>query len=123
MCYFYIYQGAAKDQRITKGNIFAERTLYLADRSSENLIEKALVEFCYEISMEAFKEGNIAKINAEVVSGIFFPTPIWMQYTTYCLLRDMWKERKQLLKNNIQIGMNVCYMYEIFRYLKFLLCV
>ena len=62
--------------------------------------------------MEAFKEGNIAKINAEVVSGIFFPSPLWMQYTTYCLLRDMWKDRKQLLKNNIQIGLGTKQNFE-----------
>jgi hypothetical protein len=105
MMMFTIKQGAARDQRITMGNIKAERTLYLADRNSESLIEAALLQFCFEVATEAFKEGNIAKINAEVVSGIFFPTPIWMQYTTYCLLRDMWKDRKQLLKNNIQIGM------------------
>ena len=97
-------QGAAKDRRITRGNIRAERTLYLADRNSESLIEAALEDFCKEIASEALKEGNLAKINAEVISGIFFPTPVWMQYSTYCLLRDMWKDRKQWLKNNIQIG-------------------
>ena len=108
----FILKGAAKDRRITKDNIRAERTLYLADRCSESLIEKALLEFCSEIAVEAFKEGNIAKINAEVVSGIFFPTPIWMQYSTYCLLRDMWKDRKQLLKNNIQIGLGTKQSFE-----------
>lgn len=108
----FILKGAAKDQRITKGNIRAERTLYLADRCSESLIEKALMEFCREIATEAFKEGNIAKINAEVVSGIFFPTPLWMQYTTYCLLRDIWKARKQELKSNIQIGLGTKQNFE-----------
>lgn len=100
---FILKETAKNRQEITK-KIYEERKLFLGERCVESLIDEAVNEIIFEVAGESFKEGHVAKLSAEVISGIFFPTPIWMQYTTYCLLRDMWKQRKAELKNLIQIG-------------------
>lgn len=85
-------------------DIKLERRAYLGVKAVDDVIDAAVLEMIYEIARESIAEGNIAKVSAEMISGIYCPTPVWMQYTTYCLLRDMWKKRKMELKNNIQIG-------------------
>lgn len=97
-------QAASRDRRQAHEDIKSERRVYLGAKCVEDVIEAAVVEMMYEIARESMSEGNIAKVSAEMISGIYYPTPVWMQYTTYCLLRDIWKNRKKELKNNIQIG-------------------
>lgn len=58
-------------------------------------------------------EGSVSKLSAEVISGVYFPNPVWMQYTTYCLLRDMWKKRKKDLKNQITIGLGAKQKFDV----------
>jgi hypothetical protein len=100
----FILREAAKAKGRVAEEILADRRVFLGEKCVEDLIFEALNEVIVEIATESIKEGHVAKLSAEVISGIFFPTPVWMQYTTYCLLRDMWKQRKYELKNNIQIG-------------------
>lgn len=100
----FILKEAAKDRNRVTEEIIKDRKIYLGEKCVEDLMFQAINEIIHEVATESFKEGHIAKLSAEVISGIFFPTPVWMQYSTYCLLRDMWKKRKVELKNNIQIG-------------------
>jgi hypothetical protein len=100
----FILKEAAKNRNQVTGEILRDRQRHLGERCLEDLIFQAVNEVIFEIATESLKEGHVAKLSAEVLSGIFFPTPVWMQYTTYCLLRDMWKQRKVELKNQIQIG-------------------
>lgn len=60
----------------------------------------------YELSAEAIEEGRAAKISAEQISGIFFAQPVGMQYSSYCHLRNVWKDRKRELRLEIQLLQN-----------------
>jgi hypothetical protein len=100
----FILKEAAKNRDQVTEEIMKDRQRHLGGQCVEDLLFQALNEVIFEIATESLKEGHVAKLSAEVISGIFFPTPVWMQYTTYCLLRDMWKQRKVELKNQIQIG-------------------
>lgn len=100
----FILKAASRDRRQAHEDIKAERRVFLGQKCVEEVIDAAVLEMVYEVAKESIAEGNIAKVSAEMISGIYYPTPVWMQYTTYCLLRDIWKNRKKELKNKIQIG-------------------
>eukprot|EP01041_Mallomonas_annulata_P000136 gene136-219_t len=78
----------------------------------ELIKENVLSEVMEEIVKAALYEGRIAKRNAEFSSGIYFPDPMWMQYGSYCLLRDMWKQRKLNLKRQIELTLSTREKFE-----------
>ena len=59
----------------------------------------------YEVTIEAYQEGKNAKGFAEKKSGIIFPQPVWMQYSAYKSLSNMWRSRKDELKFKIDTSM------------------
>jgi hypothetical protein len=60
-----------------------------------------VMEMIREIAAECLVEGKTAKIAVEKVSGIRFPQPNYMQYSTYRSLATIWKDRKTELKLKI----------------------
>jgi len=49
-------------------------------------------------------EGRNAKIASEKQSGLYFPNPVWMQFGTFEILTELWKQRKSELKSAIEIN-------------------
>lgn len=103
----FIMKAMNRDHMQAKEDIVQQRITYLGDRAVDDIVEEAMLEVVYSIASESIKEGMQAKANAEHLSGLYFSHPNYMQYGTYCLLRDMWKNRKKELKSNIDMGMGL----------------
>lgn len=84
-----------------KAALNAERFDWIQNDTFYSLIDLTLDEMTMEVAQECIKEGKAAKIASERISGLLFPTPVWMQYTTYESLSTVWKLRKQELKERI----------------------
>jgi hypothetical protein len=78
----------------------------------DDIILESIKEVVFDIATESLREGSNAKRASEILSGIYIPTPVYLQYSTYCLLRDIWKHRKRELINNIQIGIGSKQKFE-----------
>lgn len=80
------------------------RSDWVQTYSFELLMNTVISEVIQEVAAEAHSEGRVAKGFAEKKSGIMFPDPAWMQYSTYSSLSAMWLERKDDLKRKIELG-------------------
>lgn len=70
----------------------------------EQLIDASVVTMIKEVAYEAYQEGRTAKGFAEKKSGIMIPFPVYMQFNTYSSLADIWRNRKEYLRTQIEIN-------------------
>lgn len=70
----------------------------------EQLIDSEVCAWAKEIAAETHREGRIAKLSAEHMSGIAIPNPRSMQFDMYRSLVDIWKRRKLELKTLVEVS-------------------
>ena len=80
-----------------------ERKTWVLKRLLETMINATIVDEIKTICTVALQDGKSAKLIAERQSGLLVPNPAWMQYSSYCLIRDLWKERKKFLKRELEM--------------------
>ena len=68
------------------------------------MVDDEVHKLMVEIAKEAINEGRTAKGFAEKKSGIILSRPLWMQDSTYSSLSSIWRKRKDLLIEKIEIG-------------------
>lgn len=90
-----------------------ERISVLREQCLDIIFREEMTAMFYELASEAIDEGKAAKVSAEQISGIFFSTPAGMQYSSYCHLRNVWKDRKRDLKLQIQLLQNSQSQYRV----------
>lgn len=71
------------------------------------MINSFVLEAINDVAKESYEEGRIAKSAAEKISGLIFPDPVWMQHSSYRVIRDLWKDRKSYLKLNIDMKLGL----------------
>jgi hypothetical protein len=99
-----VLQSANREQNATLLTLHRIRSNWVQTYSFELLINAVISEMIFEVAGEAYQEGRVAKGFAEKKSGIMFPNPAWMQYSTYNSLASVWLTRKDELRRRIDLG-------------------
>jgi len=86
---------------------FLEKKAYLkAEAASlDYIFETMMHDFMYEVADEQLRVGYEAKVRVQVESGIIFMDPPHMQFTVYNTLKKQWVQRRDYLRNNIELMM------------------
>jgi hypothetical protein len=93
-------RGIAAD-RMAHEKYKEDRFNWLRDYCIDILQSDILTEMVRDIAVESIEEGKRHKYAVEKVSGIIFPHPHYMQYATYRLMTQVWKQRKVELQMKI----------------------
>ena len=99
-------KAAKTGKKIATEGLKEERIAVIREQCIDMILKEELASLFYAVAFESIDEGKAAKISAEQISGIYFSNPVGMQYSSYCHLRNVWKERKRELKLNIQLLQN-----------------
>lgn len=87
-----------------RAGLLQARNDWVERYSLELLIDSTVDIEIRKIVDESIAEGRVARFASERLSGILFPNPVWMQFGTYHLLSEIWKERKDSLKRRIEVN-------------------
>ena len=90
-----------------KFNLREDRAIFFEGYIVDSMINTFVLEFIDDVAKESIEEGRIAKAAAEKLSGLIFPDPTWMQHSSYRVIRDLWKDRKSYLKQNIDMKLGL----------------
>jgi hypothetical protein len=102
---FYV-KAAKTGKKIAMESLKEDRVAVIREQCLDILMRDQVARMFYDIAAEAIDEGKAAKVSAEQISGIYFANPAGMQYSSYCHLRNIWKDRKRQLKLDIQLLQN-----------------
>jgi hypothetical protein len=101
----FLREGTGIAQKEVKTRLKNERTLVVLGQILDTLISDVFDVQIKNMAKEALFDGMKAKFVAERLSGLLIPQPSWMQYSSYCVIRDLWKDRKKVLKTKLELGM------------------
>jgi len=100
----FLKQAARSAEKKSIEEFITVRSEWIRDFTFSILVEDAMLEMVKEIAKETYTEGKVAKKTAERLSGIVFPNPKTMQFDAYKNLLEIWKRRKEDLKERIEIN-------------------
>jgi hypothetical protein len=99
----FLNKGARDAHKKTSARLQREREDWMVKRLITNFIRTITDDMMKSLAKDSIAEGIEAKHTAERTSGLIVPIPSFMQYSSYCLIRDLWKERKKFLKKTLEM--------------------
>ena len=99
----FLKEGAHLSHVTTKTRLRNERQMEIMKSVINDIILSNIDSWVKEVAVASIRDGMLAKRSAERVAGLIIPKPSFMQHSSYCLLRDLWKERKMFLKQELEM--------------------